>query len=319
MVFVMKYMRHGVLPLATQLLLLASMVLSGCSTTSTVSDIDVVDYDEFYDGEAELVYENKELPETAEELIELGDKQQAQGKEDEALYQYVKAADQDNESYEALYKIGDIHAKRGNETLAMKAYEMAHKVNPDNGEANQGLALIYLNKREYSKASEHLTKAEASGTKINWKIYNSLGVISDLEKDYKPAISYYEKALSIQPEMPLILNNMGYSHYMSGDWDSAESYYRKAVLKDEYFERGWRNLGLLYVRKAQYEDAVSVFTQVESLHEAYNDIGYICMLNGEYEISEAFFTRAIKLSPRYYATANNNLQKNRQLASKKTP
>jgi tetratricopeptide (TPR) repeat protein len=65
-----------------------------------------------------------------------------------------------------------------------------------------------------------------------------------------------------------------------------------------------------------YDDAVSAFTQVEGLPEAYNDIGFICMLNGKHEISEAFFKRAIKLAPRYYELANNNLQKNRQLANK---
>lgn len=316
---VMKYMIPRLLPNATQLLFVASMVLSGCSTTSTVSEADLEDYDEFYDGEAELVYENKELPKTAEEMIELGDSQLVQGKQDEALYQYVKAADQDNNSYIALYKIGGIHSKRGNEALAIKAYEMALNINPDNGEANEGLALLLLNKREYGKARKHLVKAEASGAAISWRVYNSLGVISDLEEEYKQAIIYYQKALTVQPEMPLILNNMGYSHYMSGDWDSAEKYYRKAVLNGEYFERAWRNLGLLYVRKAEYEEAVSAFTQVEGLPEAYNDIGFICMLNGEYDISEAFFKRAVKLSPRYYETANNNLQKNRQLVNKKSP
>ena len=315
----MKYMIRGIVPTTMLLLILASLGIAGCSTTSTVSEIDVVDYDEFYDGEAELVYQNKELPETAEEMIELGDSQLVQGKEDEALYEYVKAADQDNKSYTAMYKIGDIHAKRGNEALAIKAYEMALNINPDNGQANEGLALILLNKRDYEKARAHLVKAEASGAEISWRVYNSLGVISDLEKDYKQAIRYYEKALTVQPEMPLILNNMGYSHYMSGDWDSAEKYYRQAVLNDEFFERAWRNLGLLYARQGKYEEAVNAFTQVEDLPEAYNDIGFICMLNGKYDISEAFFKRAIKLAPRYYEAANSNLHKNRQLAKKQLP
>lgn len=315
---IMKYMRHGLLIDKIQLLFLASIMLTGCSTTSTVSDIDVVDYDEFYDGEAELVYQNKELPETPEEMIDLGNTYLAEGKHDEALYQYVKAADQDNENVTALYKIGDIHSKRGNAVLAIKAYEMALKIDPDSGQANEGIALLLLNKRDYEKARTHLLKAAASGAAISWRVYNSLGVISDLEKNYKQAITYYDKALVMQPEMPLILNNKGYSHYMSGEWDSAEKYYRKAVLNDQYFERAWRNLGLLYARKGEYEEAVSAFTHVEDLPEAYNDIGFICMLNGKHEISEAFFKRAIKLAPRYYETANNNLHKNRQLAKKKS-
>lgn len=320
----MNIMKYRLLPNAALLLIFASIMLSGCSTTSTISDVDRDGYDGFYDGDSELVYENKkpsksdEEPKSVEEMIKLGDSLLAEGKQDEALYEYVKAADRDNKSYTALYKIGDIHAKRGNEALAIKAYKMALDINPDNGEANEGLGLLLLNKREYDKAQYHLKKAEESGAVISWKVYDSLGVISDLKQDYKQAITYYEKALALEPQMALILNNIGYSHYMSEDWESAEKYYRKAVLNDKSFARAWRNLGLLYTRKAEYDEAISAFTQVEDLPEAYNDIGFICMLNGKYEISQAFFKRAIKLAPRYYETANINLQKSRQLASKKS-
>ena len=75
----------------------------------------------------------------------------------------------------------------------------------------------------------------------------------------------------------------------------------------------------MYARQGKYEEAVNAFTQVEDLPEAYNDIGFICMLNGKYDISEAFFKRAIKLAPRYYEAANSNLHKNRQLAKKQLP
>ncbi len=322
----MKHMIHGVLPNTILIFFAVSIVLSGCSTTSTVGDQgnnseSFSDLDEFYDGESELIYSNKELPETAKsatakDIIILGDAALAHGNTDQALYQYVKAIDLDNNSDIALYKIGDIHSKRGNTEKAIKAYEMALKINPDHGGANEGLGQLLLSKRKYDEARYHLTKAEANGAAFNWRIYNSLGVISDLENDYKQAIIHYEKALNLQPELPLILNNMGYSRYMLGDWDSAEKYYRKAVLYDKYFERAWRNLGLLYIRKGDYEEAVSAFTQVENLHEAYNDVGFICMLNGKYDISEAFFKRAIKLSPRYYEAANRNLRKNRQLSNK---
>ncbi len=317
----MKHTINGALPKTLLMLFVASIVLSGCSTTGSINDHEdnsdaFAGVDEFYDGQSELVYENKKSPETAKEMIALGDDAMARGKADEALYQYVKAIDLDNTSDTALCKIGGIHAKRGNTATAMKAYELALEINPDRGGAHEGLALLLLNKRKYDEARDHLTKAEANGATINWRIYNSLGVISDLENDYKQAIIYYQKALALQPELPIILNNMGYSRYMLGDWDSAEKYYRKAVLNDKYFKRAWRNLGLLYSRKGNYDQAISAFTQVENLPEAYNDIGYICMLDERYDISEAFFKRAIKLAPRYYVTANNNLQKNRRLSSK---
>lgn len=312
----MKHMIHRMLP-PVLILFAVSIVLSACTTTSTVADEGNSDFDEFYDGQSELIYSNKESPDNAKDMIAMGDAALAQGKLDEALYQFVKAADLDNKNDIALYKIGYIHSKRGNTERAKSAFEMVFEINPDHAGAHEGLGQLLLAERKYDEARNHLTIAEASGGEaISWRLYNSLGVISDLEKDYKQAIIHYRKALALQPELPLILNNMGYSRYMLGDWDSAEKYYKKAVLNEKYFERAWRNLGLLYVRKGNYEEAVSAFTQVESLHEAYNDIGFICMLNGKHDISEAFFKRAIKLSPRYYKAANNNLRKNKMLSNK---
>jgi Flp pilus assembly protein TadD len=41
-------------------------------------------------------------------------------------------------------------------------------------------------------------------------------------------------------------------------------------------------------------------------HVAANDVGYIAMLSGDYAMAEVLFADAIRLSPRYYETANEN-------------
>lgn len=310
----MEQMIHSAIP--KLMLFMFWLLLTGCATTSEVSDKDGnSDYGEYYDGQSELIYSNKESPATAIEIIAMGDAVLAQGKQDEALYQYVKAIDLDNTSDTALYKIAGIHSNRGNAGLAKKAYEMVLEINPDHSGAHAGLGLLYLNKAHYDEARSHLLIASANDTMSDWRVFNSLGVISDLQKEYAHATLYYEKALALQPVLPVILNNMGYSRYMLGDWDSAEKFYKKAVLNNRSFERAWRNLGLLYSRKQNYDEAVNAFAQVEELPEAYNDVGFICMLDGKHDIAEDYFNKAIKLSPRYFEKANNNLQKNRQLSS----
>ena len=53
---------------------------------------------------------------------------------------------------------------------------------------------------------------------------------------------------------------------------------------------------------------------------AANDVGYIAMISGDYAAAELLFADAIRLSPRYYETANENaaeLRRRRsQLASR---
>jgi Flp pilus assembly protein TadD len=40
---------------------------------------------------------------------------------------------------------------------------------------------------------------------------------------------------------------------------------------------------------------------------ATNDVGYIAMVSGDYAYAELLFAEAIRLSPVYYETANQNL------------
>jgi hypothetical protein len=43
--------------------------------------------------------------------------------------------------------------------------------------------------------------------------------------------------------------------------------------------------------------------------QAYNSLGYVCMLTGRRGEAENFFAKAIELSPSYYAAAHDNLQR----------
>ena len=53
--------------------------------------------------------------------------------------------------------------------------------------------------------------------------------------------------------------------------------------------------------------ALDSLRRTETEAEAFNDIGYICMLQGKYERASEFLEQATHLSPTYYATAHGNL------------
>jgi Flp pilus assembly protein TadD len=48
---------------------------------------------------------------------------------------------------------------------------------------------------------------------------------------------------------------------------------------------------------------------------AANDVGYIAMVSGDYQVADQMFAEAIRLSPRYYQTANENLAELRRRRS----
>ena len=145
--------------------------------------------------------------------------------------------------------------------------------------------------------------------------YNGLGVLADLSGDYRRAVTYYTVAAAIRPNATNIINNLGYSYYLAGDLAAAERYFREVLQVDPSFERGWRNLALVYTRQERYDDALAVLSQIMDSAEAYNTLGYLCMVQGQHGRAQRFLEQAISLSPVYYELAYQNLEKSRLMSS----
>ena len=83
----------------------------------------------------------------------------------------------------------------------------------------------------------------------------------------------------------------------------------QAVNSDISFDRAWYNIGLIYTRQGKYEDAFDALRNVLDTPQAYNDIGYLSMLDGDYDMAEHYYQKAIKTSPSYYLKAHENIDR----------
>jgi len=146
--------------------------------------------------------------------------------------------------------------------------------------------------------------------------YNGLGILADLNSRYDDAIEYYQKANQIQPRSAQINNNLGYSYYLADYLKLSEKYFRRALNYNPSYERTWRNLGLLYTRKGQYDDALITLSRVMDKASAYNSMGYVCMLQGKHVEADEFFEQAIELTPSYYKLAYENKERNKLLQTR---
>ncbi|GAB3100851.1 tetratricopeptide repeat protein [Aestuariicella hydrocarbonica] len=145
-----------------------------------------------------------------------------------------------------------------------------------------------------------------------YPVYNNLGVLADLESNFAEAQKYYRLAIKIRPNTASAYNNLGYSHYLAGEWPEADIYYHQAIEQDPEFTQAWHNMGLLYVRMEKYQLAVDTFSRFMEDPEAYNTVGYLCMVSGKYKVAERYLKKAIDASPVYFAKARENLKQNRQ-------
>ncbi|MFT6926234.1 MAG: tetratricopeptide (TPR) repeat protein [Psychromonas sp.] len=263
---------------------------------------------------------------TVEEFSKLALTAEQKGDLEQALFHYVKALEMSPTDTKLLIAIAHVHELRNDKSIASRAYLEALKIDPTLILAHQNLGIIELQDRKYKQAKIHLQQAlildqqrlsKLGGIKTSGyydldnesltKSYNAAGVLEDMNGNFSLARIYYNLILNINEDFPNVLSNIGYSYYLTGALSQAENYYRKAINQDPGLKRAWTNLGLLYVRKNQYSRAIQTLKQVMSDFEAYNDLGYFVMLDGNLDEAEYFFQKAIDISPSYYKKANANL------------
>lgn len=104
--------------------------LQGCSSTNDATAFD----DSLYSGKPVDSLSTDKPPQNETEAIVRGDKALAAGKDDLALYEYIRSLEFEKTQYadKTLMTIGDIHQARGDVSLAEKSYLRAIQENPNN-------------------------------------------------------------------------------------------------------------------------------------------------------------------------------------------
>lgn len=299
------------------MVLLASSWLAGCAATPPGKQAGN-EYGVFYEGESAATYATAFPVGSPDEAYHNGDVAARSGDYDRALFEYIRGLQlADEPSAEVLYRIGGIHHSRENHRLADLAYRWALKLEPRNAAAGAGLGVSLMQQRQYAAAEQQLRDVVINTGQAPWRAYNALGILADMDGDAEQAEKYYQEALNIQPRSAVILNNLGYSRYLVGEWDDAREALRTALREDPGYELAWRNLGLVHARQGDYEFALQALARTGDQAEAYNDVGFVTMMEGDYAQALTFFNEAMRLSPSYYVTASENASNVKRMLSRR--
>ncbi|MDX1810381.1 MAG: tetratricopeptide repeat protein [Gammaproteobacteria bacterium] len=302
-------------------IIVISVSFTGCASMSQWAKGKDSDYDFFLENKDGTKVDTKEASIASETKGAKEARMKAtvalqQGDLDTALIYYVKALEHDDKDVEALNGIANIHFERGNNDLAILAYRMTLAEYPDNLDAKQGLGLSLVKANKYEEARFVLLNALADNPQ-RARIYNGLGVISDIQRYYEEARWFYARGLMIEENSPVLMTNLGYSYYLENKWDNAEKIYYKVLESHPNHIQAQLNLGLLKARQGELYDALSAFQKVLTEPQAYNELGYIMMLDNKYTMAEQLFNKAISASPSYFEKAHDNLEKLKELKAKR--
>jgi Flp pilus assembly protein TadD len=90
----------------------------------------------------------------------------------------------------------------------------------------------------------------------NWLYYYDLGMSALSAKNYSEAIANFFIATQKAPNEPKVWNSLGIAYMEVYEYEKAESAFRRALEVDKKFTEARLNLGVMYFRKKDYENAL---------------------------------------------------------------
>ena len=125
------------------------------------------------------------------------------------------------------------HALRGNVDQAIKEFQAALEVRPDEPELYDGLGEIYLDSHNYDAAQHELEKALAlDGSRVH-TLY-LIGRVCVETRENKAAVPYLERALRLQPDLAEANSLLGTAYLRLGQVAEAVPKLEKAAPSDHY-------------------------------------------------------------------------------------
>jgi Flp pilus assembly protein TadD len=147
----------------------------------------------------------------------------------------------------------------GEKTKAMAVLQQTAAIHDSNPELAGEYGRLALDLDQVGVAARMLQIAD-DPTKPDWRVISARGTVLAKQGQYKDAIPFYERALTLAQNQPSVLNNLAMAYAMSGDAKKAEELLRQAAAarNDQNSAKVKQNLALVLGLEGRYDEAKSV-------------------------------------------------------------
>lgn len=208
-------------------------------------------------------------------------------------------------------KLARIYLQAGHWVQSEIMYTELTKENPDAAVFWEGLGLARLAQGMDELAEDDLLQAISLNPRL-WKSENGLGVIFNNRRQPLQAMKHLDQAVRLRPENPTLYNNRGLSFMLLGDLDKAKKNFEEALYYDPHHRLARNNLALALAKSGKVEEAVQYFESTVGRPKAHNNVGCILAWEGDYHGAVEQFREAVVASPVYYPLAQRNLEEVRR-------
>lgn len=260
---------------------------------------------------AEKKLENMPL----ETLVTKGIAYLEQGNFSLAQLHLLKALTLDPNNIEIYGYLGVLFLEMEKFDKAQTAFSAVLKNNPDNWQALLGMGKIYRLTGKNSEAEITLVQAQRVAPDAP-EILTELAICYDTSGREVLAEKLYRQVTALLPGNPSPFNNLGFHYLIHGDYAQATTALLAANKMNTDDRRIKNNLAAAYLLSGNESCGLALFENSIGQAGALNNLGYIYMIQNNWQQAEAAFVQALERSPRYYVKAAKNLDYLRALLAR---
>ncbi len=214
-----------------------------------------------------------------------------------------------------LYQLlGELFVQKNQWGKAKTAFAEVLKLSPDDPSALFGLGKVYRLEGDCAEAGNYLQLARHL-TPDNPDVLTEMAICHDSLEQSAQAEEFYLRVAELRPMNPSSFNNLGFHYLIQGAYPQAiDAFLTGSRLRPE--DRLIKNnLAAAYILNGDEGRGLSLFENSIGQAGAYNNAGYIYMVQNRWQRAEAAFVKALELSPSYYVKAAKNLDYLRRISA----
>jgi len=173
-----------------------------------------------------------DAPERADREFQEGMKMMRPGKYPDAIVHFTRVLSISAQRGDAHLERGNAHRSLDEPDEALADFQAAADLNPSIAEPHNGIALIYIERKDWRHAIEELTKSVELQPTI--EAYYQRGEILESQGEHQKAIADYDKAIALDRDSPYIYLARALAKENLGDKEGAHADRLTAVQIQRY-------------------------------------------------------------------------------------